>query len=107
MGMALMTTSAKVTIATMTMYLPTLRAAEYDSATECLTDADEDGYGQGWSCFVLELMDSYGDGWNGSLVIPQQQRLHSSHMEDGISEEEHLFGAGELQLDGLSPQLQL
>jgi hypothetical protein len=47
-------------------------AAEMDSETQCLTDADEDGYGassKDFGCFTVSGSDSYGDGWNGGALI--------------------------------------
>ena len=47
-------------------------AAELDSETACLTDADEDGYGsssKNFGCFTITGEDSWGDGWNGGAFI--------------------------------------
>ena len=47
-------------------------AAEMDSETECLTDADEDGYGastKDFGCFTVSGEDSLGDDWNGGAYI--------------------------------------
>jgi len=46
-------------------------AAELESTTECMEDADEDGYGailSGGCCYTLNMADSYGDGWNGAYL---------------------------------------
>ena len=47
-------------------------AAEMDSETACLTDADEDGYGASTKFWLLTLFletDSLGDDWNGGTYI--------------------------------------
>ena len=42
-------------------------AAYAQSATECLTDADGDGWSTtGSTCYNIDMADSYGDGWNGN-----------------------------------------
>ncbi|MGC6508524.1 MAG: MopE-related protein [Myxococcota bacterium] len=47
-------------------------AAALTHPTECLTDADGDGYaedtGGRYLCFDVAMSDSYGDGWNGAYV---------------------------------------
>lgn len=45
-------------------------AAELDSTTLCLTDADQDGYGQAIRrpCYVLELSDQNWLQWNGNRI---------------------------------------
>ncbi|MEC8278623.1 MAG: MopE-related protein, partial [Myxococcota bacterium] len=47
-------------------------AAALTHPTECLTDADGDGYaedtGGRYLCFDVVMSDSYGDGWNGAYV---------------------------------------
>ena len=45
-------------------------AAFNESATECWTDADGDGYGFGetFTCYQFELIDLWGDGWNGNAI---------------------------------------
>jgi hypothetical protein len=45
-------------------------AAFNESTTECLTDADGDGYSQSLpdDCFDIDMSDSYGDGWNGGYL---------------------------------------
>ena len=47
-------------------------AAELDSTTDCLTDADGDGYGTHEKDLdVLQLPDKilWGDGWNSDAII--------------------------------------
>ena len=44
-------------------------AAYAQSATECLTDADGDGWSTtGSTCYNIDMADSYGDGWNGNEI---------------------------------------
>ena len=46
-------------------------AAYLDSDMDCLTDADEDGFGARnlETCFILQMEDSFGDGWNGGHIL--------------------------------------
>ena len=46
-------------------------AAYNDSATDCLTDMDGDGYSPLviGDCFVLDMQDSWGDGWDWCITI--------------------------------------
>ena len=47
-------------------------AAFAQDADACLTDADGDGWGNGYvagdTCFTIEMTDAYGDGWNGNSI---------------------------------------
>lgn len=45
-------------------------AAYNESATECWTDDDGDGwgFGQTFSCYQFEMYDAWGDGWNGNAI---------------------------------------
>ena len=46
-------------------------AAQLDSTTACMSDADGDGYGAGLSgscTYTIDMVDSYGDGWNNASL---------------------------------------
>ena len=44
-------------------------AAELDSTTDCLTDADEDGYGVHYeTCLTFEMYDDNDDSWDDSYL---------------------------------------
>lgn len=48
-------------------------AAHLDSITECLTDSDNDGFGDFASavkdtCYTAELFDAFSDGWTGNAI---------------------------------------
>jgi hypothetical protein len=81
-------------------------AAFNESATECLTDADGDGWGAssvalGFSCFEFDMADSYGDGWNGnSLDVYEDGVMTGSYANtseaagDEIQSFQHCLDAG-------------
>ena len=51
-------------------------AAELESATACMRDADGDGYGEEQNCcYTLVMSDSWGDGWNGGYVTAYQNNI--------------------------------
>ena len=46
-------------------------AAYLESTTDCLTDADGDGWSMmtaGDTCYTVDMNDDYGDGWNGGAI---------------------------------------
>ena len=46
-------------------------AAYLESTTDCLTDADGDGWSMmtvGDTCYTVDMNDTYGDGWNGGAI---------------------------------------
>ena len=46
-------------------------AAYLNSPTDCLTDADGDGWAAaiaGDTCYTVDMNDTYGDGWNGGAI---------------------------------------
>lgn len=69
-------------------------AAENESATECWTDADEDGYGFGetFTCYQFELIDLWGDGWTGNAIeVYEDSTLTGTYTNtnlDGIDNDE-------------------
>jgi hypothetical protein len=45
-------------------------SAELDDATVCMTDEDDDGYGDtAPNCVLLYMADSYGDSWNSGAYL--------------------------------------
>jgi hypothetical protein len=80
-------------------------AAYNDSTTECLTDADEDGYGLASGCYDLQLMDTYGDGWNGASVTFYLNGAYDSGWtlnDDYSGSLEVCFGIGNLEIGWVS-----
>ncbi len=72
-------------------------AAFNESATECLTDADGDGYApEVDGCYVFETYDSYGDGWNGNGIDIYEDGVFlgtvTNQDEDGIVDNSNTGG---------------
>ena len=81
-------------------------AAFNESTTDCLTDADGDGYaGFGtFGCFDFTLFDTYGDGWNGNAIEVYEDGVLATTIAnqnlDGIS---YNSGAGEYNYETYCP----
>ena len=69
-------------------------AALNDSALECLTDGDGDGYGfsETFSCYLFELSDTWGDGWSGNAIEVYEDAVLTGTYEnqdlDGIDNDQ-------------------
>ena len=70
-------------------------AAESDSETACMRDADEDGFGElKGHCILVEMLDDFGDGWvassgngmievhAGGMVVETYELLGDDDCED-------------------------
>ena len=70
-------------------------AAFNESTTDCMTDADGDGYGDILNCcYTLYMLDNWGDGWNGGYITAYENGIsigtYSVSESSGSSETDYV-----------------